>query len=157
MHTPLRRKDKERTDSEFIQYVLTKADEMYVAFNTDGAPHIVPLNFVYVEGKIYFHCAREGYKLECIKKNPKVGFSTAVDLHILPEDANTLFKSVVGTGHMTYVEDAQEKGFALDALAIRYKAHCESPAPASAIERTGILRIDIEHICGKEALPKKAE
>ncbi len=157
-NTSLRRKEKERKDATFISQVLAKAEEIYIAFNTDGAPYVIPLNFVYIEGKLYFHCAREGYKLECIQKNPKVGFSTAVDIKVLPEDATTLFKSIVGTGHMTYVEDTAEKGFALDALAIRYQAQCQIPAPASAIERTGILRLDIENICGKETLtsPKKA-
>ncbi len=152
----IRRKDRGRLDKEFIEGVLLKATEIYVAFATDGAPHVIPLNFVYMENKIYFHCAKEGYKLDCIKKNPKVGFTTAIDVHIIPEEATTLYKSVVGTGHMIFVEDVQEKGFALDALAQRYGASCQRPASPTDIARTGVLRIDIETLCGKELRPQKA-
>ncbi len=149
MHTPMRRKSFERKDPEFISYVLNKADEIYIAFSTEDAPYIVPINFVYLDEKIYFHCALQGRKLECIKKNPKVGFSTAVDINIIADDATTLFNSVIGTGSALLVEDDAEKAHALDAIAKRYKAGCELPTPPKSVMKTAIVRIDIESVCGK--------
>jgi nitroimidazol reductase NimA-like FMN-containing flavoprotein (pyridoxamine 5'-phosphate oxidase superfamily) len=46
----------------------------------DGYPVIKPLNFVYSEGNIYLHSAREGEKIEDIKRNSRVCFE--IDLPI---------------------------------------------------------------------------
>ena len=43
----------------------------------EGAPYVVPVNYAYVEGKILFHCALEGQKLDCIRANPNVCFTVA--------------------------------------------------------------------------------
>ncbi len=149
MHTPMRRKNLERKDPTFVNDVLQRANEIYIAFQSPDAPYVVPLNFVYFEGKIYFHSALQGRKLDCLQYNPKVGFSAAVDIAIIPEKASTIFNSVIGTGHASIVEDVAEKGRALDALAKRYNAACEMPATDKMIEHTAIVRIDIESICGK--------
>ncbi len=159
MNIPMRRKNKERRDAQFLRHVLTRADELYVAFATqgthgdNGAPYIIPVNFVYVEEKIYIHCALEGRKLECIRHNPYVGFSTAIDIQIIPEEATTNYKSIVGTGRACIVQDTQEKDYALHAIATRFASDCTKPS--SHIARTGIIRIDIETLCGKESPPQK--
>ncbi len=157
MNKPMRRKNKERRDVAFMNDVLTRADDIYVAFTSENseetAPYVIPLNFAHMDGKIYIHCALEGRKLECIRKNPKVGFSTSIDVQILREEATTHYKCVVGTGTAHIVEDAQEKGLALDAIATHFGAGCEIPASPKNVTRTGIIRIDIETLCGKESPP----
>ncbi len=150
MDVPMRRKEHENSTPEFFAHVLSHADELYVAFCTDGAPYVLPLNHVYVDGKIYFHCALEGRKISCIKNNAQVGFSTATDVQILPEKATTWFKSVVGTGRMRIVEDAEEKIHALAAITRRFQAQCEVPATPKMLARTAVLCLEIESICGKE-------
>ncbi len=147
----MRRKEKERTDKEFIADVLTRANELYVAFATEGAPYVVPLNFVFADNKLYIHCATSGYKLDCLKKNPQVGFTAVVDMQIKTQEATTHFKSIVGTGYMSLVDDAKEKAFALDALSTRFQSSCPVPTPPEIIAKTGVLCIDIETICGKQA------
>ncbi len=149
MHTPMRRKNLERREPEFIDDVLHRAEDIYIAFSAADAPYIVPLNFIYLDKKIYFHTALAGRKLECIKNNPKVGFSTAIDITIMPEEASTLYKSIIGTGSAHLVEDASEKGRVLDAIAKRYNASCDQPATQNMIAKTGIVCIQIESICGK--------
>ncbi len=150
MHTPMRRKNLERRDPEFIGHVLHRAEDIYVAFSTQDAPYVVPVNFVYVNDKIYFHSALEGRKLECIKENPKVGFSTAVDVVVIQEDATTYYNSIIGTGSAHIVEDATEKGLVLDALAKRFDAPCEQPATQKMIAKTCVVCITVESICGKK-------
>ena len=34
----------------------------------DGYPYTVPLSYCYEGGRIYFHCAKAGYKLDCIAR-----------------------------------------------------------------------------------------
>ena len=40
----------------------------------NGYTYAVPLSFVYADGKIYFHAALSGHKLDAIKNNDKVSF-----------------------------------------------------------------------------------
>ncbi len=150
MTIPMRRKEHQRTDEAFFSQVLKQADVLYVAFSTEAAPYVLPLNHVYVEGKIYMHCALEGRKIDCIKQNPQVGFTAATDVSIVPEKATTWFKSVVGVGCMRIVEEDEEKIFALSALTQRFKAHCQTPTPPKSLARTAVLCLEIESMCGKE-------
>lgn len=38
-------------------------------------PYAVPLSYVYLDNKIYFHSAKVGHKVDAIIRNPKVSFS----------------------------------------------------------------------------------
>ncbi len=147
----MRRKDKARLDREFMDTVLNEAQEIYVAFASADAPYVIPLNFAYMHGKIYVHCAHNGRKIDCIKANAQVGFCTAVDIAILREDATTKFRSVCGTGQAHLVDDIEEKRLALDAIATRYEANCECPATDKMVARTAIICIDILTLSGKQS------
>jgi len=37
-------------------------------------PYAVPMNHGFMKGRFYFHCAKEGRKLEVIRKNPQVSY-----------------------------------------------------------------------------------
>jgi nitroimidazol reductase NimA-like FMN-containing flavoprotein (pyridoxamine 5'-phosphate oxidase superfamily) len=63
----MRRQDKEITDPKKIEAVLKKAQVIHIAMLDGDRPYIVPLNFGYAENAIYFHCAREGKKIDLIK------------------------------------------------------------------------------------------
>ncbi|MBN1814646.1 MAG: pyridoxamine 5'-phosphate oxidase family protein [Anaerolineae bacterium] len=47
----------------------------YLGLFMDGMPYVVPLNYAYVEGKILFHCALAGKKLDYLRANPQVCFA----------------------------------------------------------------------------------
>ncbi len=152
----MRRKDRSRTDQEFINDVLSNAEEIYVGFYADPAPYVIPLNYVYLHDKIYIHCAPEGRKIDCAKANTQVGFSTATNIEISKEKSTTYYSCISGTGRARIVEDKVEKHFALDAIALRYNANCEIPTPEKMLENTAIICIEIEAISGK-CNPKPAD
>ena len=149
----MRRKDRERSDAPFVQHVLSTADELYVAFATEGAPYVIPLNFVYDTDKIYIHCATEGRKLTLIERQPLVGFTTACEVEILRERSTTRYSSICGTGRARYVTDPVEKQEALRLLALRYNAHCQIPTPEPLLQRTGVICIEVIEITGKYRNP----
>lgn len=47
----------------------------------DGYPYSLPINYFYdeKENKLYFHGAKTGYKVDCIKNNNKASFVTYGD------------------------------------------------------------------------------
>ncbi len=147
----MRRQDKARMDKGFIDSVLNEAQEIYVGFNTNAAPYVIALNFVYLNGKIFIHCAPQGQKIDCIKNDARVGFTAATGLEILREKSTTAYRSVCGSGKTHIIEDLEEKRNALDAIALRYKAHCKVPATDKMLEKTAIFCIEIEDISGKQS------
>lgn len=150
----MRRKANECSTPEFFQLVLSQAEDLYLAINTEDFPYIIPINFVYVKGVLYLHCALEGTKLDLIARDNRVAFSTSIDVEIIREKATTLYKSVCGTGLASIITDKEEKRFALDCLGERYASICPRPSPDSALDRLCMVRIDILSMTGKQNNPK---
>ena len=44
--------------------ILNKAESLFVAFQTGDFPYVLPFNHVWLDGRIYIHCALEGRKIE---------------------------------------------------------------------------------------------
>ena len=61
-----------RTEMEEILHEETIG---YLGLSLAGKPYVVPLNYAYVEGKILFHCALTGMKLDYLRENPQVCFT----------------------------------------------------------------------------------
>jgi len=57
-----------------MEEVLKRAEVGRMALCDGSVPYIVPVNFIYDEGKIAFHCEWEGKKLDIIKNNPSCCF-----------------------------------------------------------------------------------
>ncbi|HJO06699.1 MAG TPA: pyridoxamine 5'-phosphate oxidase family protein, partial [Chloroflexota bacterium] len=65
-HPPMRRKDRAITDPAAIEKILRRADVCRVGMIADGEPYVVPLNFGYRDGKVYFHSFSSGRKIDAI-------------------------------------------------------------------------------------------
>ena len=117
----MRRTDREITDAEKITQIIQTCHCCRLGFCDNGAVYIVPLNFGYAEenGKrvFYFHSAKSGRKLDLIAGTPSVGFELDVNYALVEgEEAcrhTARFQSVIGTGRVSFVEEAAERsGFA---------------------------------------------
>ncbi len=150
----MRKQDRECLDPEFFDELFTTADDLCLAMHDGDFPYVIPLNFVRQGNCIYIHCALEGHKLDCMRRNSNVAFTLAADVRIHQEKSTTYYKSVCGTGRAVLVDDPAEKSRALDAIAQRYDARCPRPTPDAALARTGVVRIDIVNLVGKRKLPK---
>ena len=156
------------TDQELIQNILDEAEYGTLALSSDNKPYSVPINFVEVEGEIYFHGAKKGKKISLIKDNTFASFSVVESFSLLPSyfsndkgnacPATHLYKSVIIDGSMKFVEDYDEKAKALEALMQKLTellSLMQSPNPAAdanivisvlqRIEYEGLL-VDLEDI-----------
>jgi len=114
------------TDQEIIQNILDEAEYGTLALCSNNKPYSVPINFVEVDGEIYFHGAKKGKKMTLIKENAQASFSVVESFSLLPSyfssdkgdacPATHLFKSVIIDGVMKIVDDYDEKAQALEAL-----------------------------------------
>lgn len=149
----MRQSQWECNDPAFFRQLFSQAETLFLSIATEEYPYVVPVNFVYLDGKLYFHSSPKGTKMELIARDGRVGFSVAADVEIARKKSTTYYKSVCGTGRATIVEDIAEKGKALDAIAERYGASCPRPTPEAVLRNVGIVRIDVAAMTGKNHPP----
>lgn len=132
---------------EGITAVLALAGE-------DGYPYALPVNYVFDGAAVYFHCARSGYKLECIARCDKASMCVVAQDTILPEKFTTLYKSVIAFGRICVVEEEEETRRAARLLAEKYCPLASAEAIKAETEKylsaLAVLRFDIEHLTGKQ-------
>ncbi|MBQ1493231.1 MAG: pyridoxamine 5'-phosphate oxidase family protein, partial [Blautia sp.] len=91
---------------EECEQILREASYGVLAvLGDDGYPYAVPVNHVYAEGKIVFHCAVTGHKLDAIRREEKVSFCVVGHEQVLPKERATSFLSVIAFGRAHIVED----------------------------------------------------
>ena len=101
---------------------------------------------------IYFHCAPEGYKLECLRENPKVSFTVVGATQIVPGKFTTGYESTIAFGEMHLDLPEEERRYALRLLVNKYSSAFKEIGEKyieKSFYRTNILRLDISHISGK--------
>ncbi|NCB15165.1 pyridoxamine 5'-phosphate oxidase family protein [Aminivibrio sp.] len=159
MGHPVRRKDREITEGAEMYEILDRAFTGHLALCSGGEPYVVPLCFGVMNGAVYFHCAREGRKLDILARNPRGCFQAQCDEDLVrsaerPCGWGMLYKSVMMSGPVTVVEDEQEKAAALLAIMKKYAgedfSHEFSPAECASVT---VLRLDPEERSGKARRP----
>jgi len=119
----MRRSDREITDLGEILSIINDCKVIHLAMVDDGEPYLLPLNFGYAcEGgafSFFCHSAREGRKLDILRKNPTVAFEMDCrgehDEHDDACQCGYYFASVTGVGHVEFL-DGEEKLVALTSL-----------------------------------------
>ena len=120
----------------------------------DGYPYTVPINYVYIDGKIYFHGARAGHKLDAIRQCDKVSFSVIEKDDIVAEELTTYFRSVILFGRARVLDTEDEMFHAAEVLGLKYLADDERVTQEIKENWNTLccVEITIEHITGKEAV-----
>ena len=79
--------------------VLSRGSHGVLALAGDeGYPYAVPISYVYEGGKLYFHCAKSGHKLDAIARCPKASFCVVDQDQVVPQEYTTYFRSVIAFG-----------------------------------------------------------
>ena len=149
------RRIKQSLSKEETQAVLARCTNGVLAcLGDDDYPYAVPLSYVYYNGKIYFHSAKVGHKIDALTKNPKVSFAVIDEDTIVSKEYTTYFRSVIAFGKARIVEGG-ERLEALRALVEKYSGDQPEEDKHNEVTRCSqayIVAIDIEHMTGKEAL-----
>jgi uncharacterized protein len=153
----MRRNDREVSGTNEVEEIIRKADVCRIAFANDNMPYLVTLNFGYSSSPVqsfYFHCANEGKKLDMIRKNNYVCFELDTDHQLITGsnscDWGMTFSSIVGYGNISIITEKEEKKAGLNHIMDHYGASGESSYNDSILERTTVLRLDVEQMTGKK-------
>lgn len=119
----------------------------------DGYPYAVPLSYVYFKGKIFFHCAKTGHKIDAIANCAKASFCVVDKDQIVPEKYTTYYRSAIAFGKARILTDKADVMQALNLLVEKYSPHqAESKNEIEqGMPRVSIIELEIEHLSGKQA------
>lgn len=148
----MRRSDREMP-AEFALGVADKCEYAVMSMvDPKGEPYCVPLSIARSGDKIYFHSAKDGFKLDCLRKNPSVCIACVGDTKRAADKFTTEFESAIIRGVCTEVTRDAEK---TEALRLICEKHTPSNmadfdnAIARSLARTAVFAVTIESITGK--------
>jgi len=162
----MRRKEFAVEDREEIEAFLHEMDHGYLGTVTgDGEPRVLPLNFVWHNGCVYFHGSLAGEKMRSMAADNRVCFTVAKPYSRIPSywsdpdlacPATVYFKSVLITGRAEAVTDPAEKAEALAAFMNKLQPEGGyapidpvDPRYAKRLAGTAVVRIRPESVTAK--------
>lgn len=153
MFREMRRKKQLLTQEESEQILREARTAMLALAGDDNYPYVVPINYAYVDGKIYFHGAKSGHKIDAILRNDKVSLCVVQHDELVPEKLTTYFRSVTVFGRARILEKDDEKLAAAQKFGMRFYPDKEKVDNEIRHEWAAlcVVEITIEHITGKEA------
>ena len=151
----MRRKRQQLSETESIR-ILEKATSGTLALLGDGGyPYAVPISYVYTNGRLYFHSALAGHKVDAIRACNKASFCVIEQDSVQPKKYTTFFRSVIAFGKVHIIDDDTEKLEMARLLGRRYNPNDEESLQKEiehGLSRMLMIRFDIEHLTGKEAI-----
>ncbi len=153
---PMRRSRQQLSDEEAVKILRLATSGVLSLNGADGYPYGVPVSYVYDGGRLYFHSAISGHKIDSIHHSDKASFTVISKDDVHPETFTTFFRSVICFGKVRIVDDKAEKVAALRKLGQRYNpknlGHGLDAEIESGEARTAVIEFTIEHVTGKEAI-----
>ena len=157
MFREMRRKKQQLPAEETLAIIDEATCAVVGVIGDDGYPYTFPISHAYdaEAGKLYFHSARAGHKIDAICREPKVSFSVIGRDDVAPAEYTTYFRSAIGFGRAYFVEDETERLHAFKLLAEKYCRPAlnrfdevmKNEAPQAVI-----VAVAVEHLTGKEAI-----
>ena len=148
----MRRSERQIESKSDMESIIRDSTICHLALSDGGRPYIVPLNFGYEEGTLYFHCAKDGRKIDIIRRNPAVCFSFVPDHRVVPSESAcgwiTQYRSVTGFGTASLVESRKSKIKALEIIMRQYSED-KVQFGDNAVDKVLIIRVDVESMTGK--------
>jgi nitroimidazol reductase NimA-like FMN-containing flavoprotein (pyridoxamine 5'-phosphate oxidase superfamily) len=136
-----------------MEEILRQETIGWLGLSGDGGPYVVPLNYAYVDGRILFHCALEGLKLDRIRANPEVCLSVGrqsgeVRRHAGGGVCHVDSDSVICFGRARILDDIAERTAALNAFQRAFRPDAV-PIPEQDVKRCGAVEIVIREMTGR--------
>jgi uncharacterized protein len=155
MFREMRRNKQQLSDEETIQILKSRTSGVLAVTGDDDYPYAVPLSYAYDDGRLFFHLAQEGHKVDGIARNDKVSFCVIDKDEVVQEKFTTHYRSVIVFGRARILTEDGEKEHALACIVAKFSP--DYPAEGQAKIKPGlpsvcIVELRIEHMTGKEAL-----
>ena len=105
----MRRLRQQLSEEESISILQKSTAGTLALLGDNDYPYAVPISHVYADGRLYFHSALSGHKVDAIRKCDKASFCVIAQDDVQPEKYTTFFRSVIAFGRIHIIEDEAEK------------------------------------------------
>ena len=149
----MRRSQREITDRAEIDAIIRHSRVCRLGLTDGDEPYVVPLCFGYDGEALYFHCAKEGRKLDILRRNNRVCFEFDIVEGIIKNTQacgwGVCYRSVIGVGTAHLVEKNDEK---IKGLAVIMNQYTDGQFIFldDAMARTFVIKVIIESVSGKQ-------
>ena len=111
MFREMRRFKQQISEEACIRILKEQPRGVLSMLGDDDYPYGIPLDHWYCEenGRLYFHCAKVGHKLDAVRKHDKVSYCVMDQGFRRDDDWALSFKSVVVFGRIRVVDEAEDE------------------------------------------------
>ena len=151
----MRRLRQQLSEEESISILQKSTAGTLALLGDNDYPYAVPISYVYDDGKLYFHSALSGHKVDAIRSYDRASFCVIDQDSVKPAEYTTYFRSVIAFGRIHIVEDEAEQLKIARILGNRYTPNQEEALQKElehGLSRMLVISFDIEHLTGKEAI-----
>ncbi len=155
MFRKMRRKKQLLSEAETIEILRSCTAGVLAVTGDNDYPYAVPLSYAYKDGKLFFHFAKEGHKIDGIEKNNKVSFCVIKTDDVMQKTFTTHFRSVIVFGRARILTEDSEKKHALECLVEKYSPDYITEGQTEIErdwKRVNAAELEIEHMTGKAAI-----
>ncbi len=155
MFRAMRRKKQLLPEAETVAMLQSCTSGVLAVHGDDGYPYAVPLSFAYEDGRLFFHSATAGHKIDALARSDKASFCVIATDDVVPAAFTTHFRSAVAFGRLRVLTDDDEKRHALRCLVQEYSPDYVAEGDAEIEgdwKRVLALELAVEHLTGKAAI-----
>lgn len=163
MHREMRRSKQKLSFEEAVEVMRAATSGVLALEGDDGYPYAVPISHVWCDeragqegefvGRIYFHSATSGYKIDSIMDDEKASFAVVTKDDVVPQEYTTYYRSAIATGRVHVLENDDERMRGLLALAEKYNPGQPQAADeeiSGAFSRVAVIAFEVEELSGKQ-------
>jgi uncharacterized protein len=155
MFREMRRKKQLLSEAETIEILKSGTSGVLAVSGDNDYPYTVPLSYAYKDGKLFFHLAKAGHKMDSLARNNKVSFCVIKTDEVQPKTFTTHFRSVIVFGWARLLTDDHEKKYALECLVEKYSPDYITEGQSEIAREwklVNVAEVQIEHMTGKAAI-----
>jgi uncharacterized protein len=155
MFREMRRKKQLLPEAETIEILQSCTSGVLAVTGDNDYPYTVPLSYTYKDGKLFFHFAKAGHKIDSIARNNKASFCVIKTDDVKQETFTTHFRSVIAFGKVRILTDDSEKKYALECLVEKYSPDYITEGQSEIAREWKLVNVaefQIEHMTGKAAI-----
>jgi nitroimidazol reductase NimA-like FMN-containing flavoprotein (pyridoxamine 5'-phosphate oxidase superfamily) len=157
MNYHVRRTEREIVDEKEFESILEKGKYAIIGLSKDDEPYVVTLSYGYdkQEKLLYFHCGKEGQKIDFIKSNARACITIIEDDGYDADSCDHSYKSIVIRGRIQFIDDQNEVDRGIRTMITQLEKKdtnryfSKLKAGNKSYENLQMLKMPIETITGK--------
>jgi len=126
--------------------------------NRKGIPVIKPVNFLYLDGRVYFHSSPKGEKISDIRRGSPICFEVDEPIAYVAAsgvacESDYYYRSIIIKGEAVLVADRRRKLRILEKMMEKYQPEGGyGRIPEKILRKTVLVEISVDQVTGKEKL-----